>query len=48
MVAAVQILGRRHRQSQLGHTGLAIEQQGMRQAVGINHLPDLRNGLLVA
>ena len=48
MVLAVQVLSRSHRQGQLGHSGLAIEQQRMRQPVGVNHPPDLPDSLLIA
>ena len=39
---------RRHRQSQLGHTRLTVEQQRVRQPVGVNHPPDLPDSLLIA
>ena len=48
MIAAVQILRGSHRQPQFGNTRLTIEQQCMRQAVGINHVPYLPYCLLVA
>ena len=48
MILAVQILRCSHRQSQFGNTRLTIEQQGMRHAIGIDHVPYLLDCLLIA
>jgi hypothetical protein len=48
MILAMQVLGCRHSKAQLGHTRFTIEQQGVRQAVGINHPTDLGYRLLIA
>ena len=47
VVLAVQVLCRRHSDTQLGNARFAVQQQGMRQAVGVNHAPNLPYRLLV-